>query len=174
MKTIVKLAALASLVILLYVGGCAMPATPIDLIQPPQAEKEQSRDRIDEFQSLLPRGAQVLDQAEGATFKVVSFGDVDGDGIDEALVVYKMNPSEGKSLKAALFKQVRTKWQIVWDGQGFGYGLDYSQITDVNRDGVNDIVLGWSLGNAGTGKDIYTWRDGTLTLLAKEKYRGSS
>ncbi|RKP55012.1 hypothetical protein D7Z26_07210 [Cohnella endophytica] len=173
MRTISKLARAGFLVAaLLYFSGCRMPVTPNELINPPTSELSLPENKWDEIQKLLPKGAQLVPQTLGQG-NGIAFGDLDGDGIDEALIVYKENPLHGKTLKAALLKQKSAQWQIVWDTQGFGYGLDYSKIADVNRDGLPEVVLSWSLGNAGTGMDVYVWRNDTLMLQSKEEYRAS-
>ncbi|WP_239618406.1 hypothetical protein [Cohnella mopanensis] len=165
MRTISKLARAGLLVsALLYLNGCRMPATPDDLINPPEISL--SINKWDDIQNVLPVGAQIVPQTIGQG-NGITFGDLDGDGIDEALIVYKENPLHGQMLKAAVLKQKSAQWQIVWDAKGFGYGLDYSEIADVNRDGMQEVVLGWSLGKAGTGMDVYVWRNGTLVLESK-------
>lgn len=173
MRTISKLARAGFLVAaLLYLSGCRIPATPNDLINPPSSDLGLSENKWDAIQKLLPEGAHLVPQTIGQG-NGISFGDIDGDGIDEALVVYKENPLRGKMLKAALLKKKSAQWHIVWDAKGFGYGLDYSKIADVNRDGLPEVVLGWSLGDAGTGMDVYAWRNDTLMLQSKEEYRGN-
>ncbi|WP_256759991.1 hypothetical protein [Cohnella sp. WQ 127256] len=173
MRTISKHARAGLLVAaLLCLSGCRVPVTPNDLINPPSSEIGLSEKNWDAIQNLLPEGAQLVPQTIGQG-NGIAFGDLDGDGIDEALIVYKENPLHGKMHKAALLKQKSAQWQIVWDAKGFGYGLDYSKITDINQDGLPEVVLGWSLGNAGTGMDVYAWREGTLMLQSKEEYRGN-
>lgn len=75
------------------IGGCSVPAAPSDLIKPPSAEdKLPGSSFAEEVQGLLPDGARLLKQAKGKAGQDVSFGDVDGDGMDEALIVYEEAP----------------------------------------------------------------------------------
>lgn len=159
------------LTVFLWLGGCNIPPTPIDLIKPPRSvESTYNNHFISTITSLIPDGARVLvpDQSKGGTG--ITFGDIDGDGIDEAVLVYEESVLNEKELKAVLLKQNNEDWQIVWDTKGFGYGIDYMDVTDVNGDGLSEILLGWSLGAGGNGLDIYGWKDHTLNLLDKKGY----
>ncbi|WP_312875622.1 hypothetical protein [Paenibacillus planticolens] len=124
------------------------------------------------LQNLLPKGARLLAPDGGNTGSGILFGDVDGDGIDEAMVVYEENVTKDKMLKAALLKQHNEEWRIIWDAKGFGYGLDYAGLSDVTNDGRPEIILGWSLGAGENGLDIYEWNNDTLKLWTKKGYQG--
>ncbi|NOU94570.1 hypothetical protein GC093_15275 [Paenibacillus sp. LMG 31456] len=151
--------------------GCGMPAAPIDLIKPPATEGSFPKDNFrTTLQALLPDGARLLIPHHGNESQVASFGDVDGDGVDEAVVVYEESSLHEKMIKASLLKQQNAVWRIVGDANGLGYGVDYVQLADLNGDGTSEIMLGWSLGAGGTGMDIYEWRNNALKLRGKKGY----
>ncbi|WP_036698210.1 hypothetical protein [Paenibacillus taiwanensis] len=154
---------------LCWISGCTMPAAPEDLINAPSGHVMFPHA---DFQELLPKGSKVLNAAHGTGSKGISYGDVDGDGIDEAVVVYEASTRTAKMMKAALFKQQGNKWAIVWDTAGSGYGLDYAALRDADRDGKSDIMLGWRLGKDEKGLDIYVWRDNDVKLWKQKGYRG--
>ncbi|MBN3527322.1 hypothetical protein [Paenibacillus apiarius] len=154
---------------LLWIGGCGMPAAPADLIHPPLLE---GNFHSDVLRSVLPEGSRLLVPLNGKGSNGISFGDVDGDGIDEAVIVYEENSRNDRGLKAALLKQEDEEWRMVWNTKGFGYGLDYAGIADVNKDGVSDIVLGWTLGAGEKGLEVYVWRNNAVELWNKKGYRG--
>jgi len=158
---------------LLCLGGCGIPAAPLDLIKPPQSEEKLQQDAFHAaLQHLLPDGARLVVPVHGQKSSGVSFGDVDGDGLKEAVVVYEENILSEKILKAALLKRENESWHIIWDTKGFGYGLDYAGIEDVNKDGLLEIILGWSLGAGGNGLNIYEWRNNEPKLWVKKGYHG--
>ncbi|SFL38749.1 hypothetical protein SAMN03159341_105399 [Paenibacillus sp. 1_12] len=157
----------------LWLGGCGMPASPIDLIKPPISEGTIQKDKWSKtFQTLLPDGARLLASVHEKESNGIVFGDVDGDGINEAIVVYEEDVLNERKLKAALLKQNKEEWQVVWDTKGFGYGLDKAGFADINKDGRPEIILGWSLGTGGNGLDIYEWSNNTLKLSVKKGYQG--
>lgn len=47
----------------------------------------------------------------------------DGDGIDEAIIVYEEKNKTGKMLIVALFMKHQEEWRKVKKVDGFGYGL---------------------------------------------------
>lgn len=161
------------LTMLFMLGGCAIPATPIDMINPPVSENSIQRDNINhEIIKLLPNEAQLIAPMQGEEGQDISFGDMDGDGINEAVAVYEEDNPSGKVLKAALFKQHNDKWGIVSEIKGFGYGVDYAGFPDLNQDGRSELALSWSLGAAGNGLDIYEWSNNKLELVTKKEYHG--
>lgn len=158
---------------LLWIGGCGIPAAPVDLIKPPLTEGNVPNDQKSmNLRSLLPKGARVVASEDGKGSNGISYGDLDGDGIDEAVVVYEENVLQKKILKAALLRQQNDEWRIVWRTNGFGYGLDYVGTADVNEDGRPEIILGWSLGAGSNGLEIYEWNNDTLKLMDKKGYIG--
>ncbi|WP_438350598.1 hypothetical protein ACP8HI_08120 [Paenibacillus sp. FA6] len=161
------------LTMLILVGGCGIPATPIDMIKPPLSEASIQRYEMShELIKLLPDEVQLLTPKQGEEGNDISFGDMDGDGINEAVVVYEENNATGKMLKAALFKQHLEEWRMISEVKGFGYGLEYAGFQDINDDGRSELILGWSLGAAGNGLDIYGLSEDMLELLSKKDYQG--
>ncbi len=139
-----------------------MPASPDELLIPPVSSE--SMPAAERFGALLPEGARLLSPAR--------YGDIDGDGVNEAVIVFEERAVAKRSLKAALAKRESGDWKIVWDTDGFGYGLDYAGIHDVNGDGMPELLLGWSLGAGGNGLDIYRWQNGKCQLLDTRNYEG--
>ncbi|GGH37768.1 hypothetical protein [Paenibacillus segetis] len=161
------------LITIVLVGGCGIPVTPTDMIKPPIAEGSIQRDKIShELIKLLPDEVQLLAPMQGKLGNDISFGDMDGDGINEAVVVYEESKATGKLLKAALFQQHNEEWRIISQVEGFGYGLEYAGFPDINHDGRSELVLGWSLGEAGGGLDVYGFSGDELKLLSREDYHG--
>ncbi|MBB6670722.1 hypothetical protein [Cohnella nanjingensis] len=146
---------------LFAVGGCGVPVTPVELLGPP-AQENDAADLT--FLALLPEGARLLHP--------VRYGDVDGDGMNEAVIVYEENVHSKKAMKAALVKKQQEAWKIVWATNGFGYGLDYAGIHDTNGDGQPEILLGWSFGAGGNGLDIYEWTNQQWMLKDTRPYDG--
>ncbi|CAH8716647.1 FG-GAP and VCBS repeat-containing protein [Paenibacillus thiaminolyticus] len=154
---------------LLWIGGCSMPSAPADLVQPPRPEPHQRSGLV---LSDLPGFSRLLIPALGEEGNGISVGDVDGDGNDEVVVVYEANIEDEKVQKAALLKREDEAWRVVWDTKGFGHGLDYAGLADLNQDGYPDIVLGWALGGGEKGMDVYVWKDDGIELWRKTAYRG--
>lgn len=155
--------------VLVWSSGCMMPAAPIDLIKPPLSVEHSHHDDLSVvLQELLPAGARIVSSTNVERSNGITYGDVDGDGVDEAVVVYEMTVMGNRTLKAALLKRHQDEWRIVWDVKGFGDGLHDVEISDINGDDLTEIVLGWTLGDEGRGIDIYQWNNRALKLLDKK------
>ncbi|WP_152393238.1 hypothetical protein [Paenibacillus guangzhouensis] len=154
-----------------WIGGCSVPSMPADLIKPPLKSEDANQDTTkQELLRLLPHEAQVQSPIQAKQGNDISYGDLDGDGINEAVVVYEKPGTKGKALQAVVFKHHQEGWSILSELKGFGYGLEYAEFPDLNHDGQAELVLSWSLGAAGQGLDVYTWIDNTLKLLSKQEY----
>lgn len=76
---------------------------------------------------------------KGQEDNAISFGDMDGDGIDEAVVVYEYSKNKGYTIKAMLLRQENEAWQKISEVEGFGYGLDYAGFFDVDEDTITSL-----------------------------------
>lgn len=163
----------AMLTTLCLLGGCRVPATPGAMIKPPLSEASLQRYKnSQELIKQLPDKAQLVVPMKGQEGNDISYGDMDGDGIDEAVVVYEDYENKGNTLKAVLFRQENEVWQKITEVKGFGYGLEYAGFLDVDHDGHNELALSWSLGEAGNGLDIYKLSEDQLKLFSKKAYHG--
>lgn len=161
------------LAMLWLLGGCGVPATPRDMIKPPLSEASLERyNNSQDLIGLLPSKAQIVIPMTGNVGNAISFGDMNGDGIDEAVVVYEDNQNKGNKLIAMLLRKENEVWEKITEVEGFGYGLEYATFFDVDHDGHNELALGWSLGEAGSGLDIYKLIEDNLNLLSKKAYHG--
>lgn len=161
------------LTMLSILGGCGIPAMPKDMIKPPVSVNSLESDTVShELIKLLPDQVKLIVPMQSNEGQDITFGDMDGDGIDEAVIVYEENKASGKVLKAVLFKQQDNKWRIVSEVNGYGYGLEYAGFADLNHDGLPELALGWSLGAAGSGLDIYELQNDKLELVTRKEYHG--
>lgn len=160
----------------LAIGGCAIPSMPSDLITAPNTGEygNQDDDMQRSLQALLPDGARLLTTPDGKASSGISYGDLDGDGRNEAIVVYEEDGGRERTLKAALLMRQQEAWQIVWAAEGSGRSLDYAGIHDVDKDGLAEILLGWSLGEGVNGLDIYEWDRDEWKLQDRKGYRDIS
>lgn len=152
-----------------------MLSSPENTIKPPgQTVKLESGNEVAEIEKQiiqsLPSRVKLLrpHQPEGA--QTIQFKDIDGNGKEEALVVYVV-PDNIKEPHAALFKDQQGKWTKIWDVKGSGYKLDYAGFADITGDGYLEILLGWTIGvSVGNGLDIYEWDENQLKLLTSTGY----
>lgn len=88
------------------------------------------------------------------------FYDLDGDGLDEALVFYAFK-SESTEVRAKILHQVQPgEWETLYDISGQGDGVDFVEFASMkSRDRIN-IIIGWGAGGREKNLDIISIVDG--------------
>lgn len=156
-------------------SGCGILPSPEDTIKSPGETVQPGHGnevvKIEkQIIESLPSKVKLLrpKQPEGA--ETIQFKDIDGNGKEEALVVYVV-PDNIREPHAAVFKEQQGKWSKIWDVKGSGYDLDYSGFSDITGNGNPEILLGWTMGaSVGNGLDIYEWDKNQPKLLTSTGY----
>ena len=98
--------------------------------------------------------------------------DLTGDGKNDALVFYRQD--ESKPITLAILTQDNDKWQFVSKKEGEGGEIDRVMFGDVNCDGVNEIIVGWTIYSSGLNIiSAYSLQDDTLTAIDVKEYSES-
>jgi hypothetical protein len=167
---------LALILIFSIAAGCRMLPTPSDTIQPPESSgvTENINDDVkSEVLKALPSGAILITSKRNDGANELRFQDFDGDGSQEAFVIYEEMVSNQKVLWASVLKKYADEWVFIWKERGAGYEIDYADLNDITGNGQSEILLGWTLGaSAGNGLDIYGWNPDhkDFELVAKTSY----
>ena len=73
--------------------------------------------------------------------------DLTGDGKDDALVFYRQD--ESKPISLAVLSQNGDDWELLSKKEGEGGEIDRILFGDVNCDGVNEVIVGWTIYSSG-------------------------
>ena len=96
--------------------------------------------------------------------------DLDGDGQDEVLAFYQLN-SENAVTRINLLKYTDNGWVSAQDLGRVGNSLVEISFADIDRDGADELITGWSVY---TSKDyqmcIYEYTGGALVQRTSESY----
>ena len=83
-------------------------------------------------------------------------------------------PNETKPISFALLSQDKGKWQFVSKKEGEGGEIDRVLIGDINGNGVNEIIIGWTIYSSGLNiVSAYSLQDNTLTAIDVKEYSES-
>lgn len=82
----------------------------------------------------------------GRTQNPISFFDIDGDGSEEIIVLYrsfKAHPSSGDTANIHIFSEKNGVITSLFDIIGAGSGIDKIEFTDFNGDGISELAVGY-------------------------------
>lgn len=171
MKAIKKSAFLCMVVILcMLLSGCSLLSTGEELLRAPKSGGEVSE--IKEALKELITGDYTLKYPTDGDYRsaIVRY-DIDGDGEEEAIAFYSTTAENITNMHIAVLSKTSGRWKASKDAQTLASGVEKVTFCDLNADGKNEIIVGWSvLGTVDKQVSVYSF-DGTLLLQrAEEKY----
>lgn len=151
--------------IMLFISGCSFSNFETsNLMHPPKATGEMAQ-----IQALIEKtvGADILFKyPQNGDFKsAIIMHDLDGDSQDEAIAVYQL-VAQGTQSYIMIIDKVGDNWQVIKTLNAQGTDLDKVCFGDINGDGKDDIVLGWS-SYTSYGKEltVILYEDGNYNVL---------
>ncbi|MBB6454478.1 hypothetical protein HNQ94_002960 [Salirhabdus euzebyi] len=154
--------------------GCGLLPEPSTLIQAPKyvhATTEVDEDKTLLAKKYLPNGTELAQPNGPVGATGVVAGDIDGDNIDELVVIYHAKSNAAQAGYFILKKQTDNEWQKVYSKKGSGYDISWANIVDVTGDGKNEVLLGWQIGvSAGNMLEVSSWENNELNLISKVNY----
>ena len=103
--------------------------------------------------------------------------DLDGDGHDEAIALYTLSDStaagreRGNNVYVAILEKQDGAWTVTQDIRGKSTDVASLEVTDLLRDGTQQLVIGYSTANL-TSKwlALYTYGEQTLSAVYEYEY----
>ena len=161
MFKITRLAAAASLLIAaLLLNGCYSGGTD-QYFSPPQPSEEylQLQELIDRE---LSDGGEYAAPIRGSYRQRVQFIDLDGDGMDEALVFLR---SADGTLKIHIYLSVNSEYRKVLTLEGEGRSIGSVSFSDLDTDGRTDLIVAWQLSGNMSLLSVYSLKNWSGELL---------
>lgn len=123
-------------------SGCFTMSTE-DLYSLPQLNEEyvQLQNKINE---VLDTEAEYSAPTAGSHRQAVQFEDIDGDGENEAIAFFSQ-PSDDMPLKIYIYERIGDTYEFAAVIEGSGTNIRSIDYTDLNNDGMEEIVVGWQI-----------------------------
>ncbi len=156
----------------LLLSACAAPMLTTrnveDFLRAPQPDSKQSAVQKalnaylgETLQLKYPRGGE-----EMTPFLIQDF---DGDGVDEAAVLYA-TPAKGQNVHLAILEQENAAWEVVYEVEGLSTEVERVETVDTKSGGV-DLLVGYA--NASMSDKYlaaYAYQNDTITSLLEQAY----
>ncbi|MEW9051467.1 MAG: DL-endopeptidase inhibitor IseA family protein [Neobacillus sp.] len=167
-----KKIAICFLSLLFLLTGCNLFPDPESLIQPPKEAKpaDLDEDLLSIARRNLPKGTELsVPNGPVGTESVINV-DLDDDGKDEVLVLYKSTIHQNQ-VGAFVLKESKNGWDKVFAKNGAGAVISWASASDVTGDGRKEILLGWQqAASFDNTLEIFHWNEDKLASLKELNY----
>lgn len=158
-------------------SGCSLNFLSVESLMSPPSQSGKKGEVEKAFKKLMTdKNIQLKTPQSGDYQTAFILFDIDSDGQEEALVFYS-DSSVDTSVRMAFLECVNETWMISADVKGSGSVIYDVSFSDMDNNGVYEILVGWSLFDAKTSKilSIYGVSVGekgifTLDALGNEYY----
>ena len=167
------LAALALLVLLF--SGCSAPlgGSVEELLEAPKLSQNQTL-VVEALNRHIGGSAKLQYPRQGDFLSPFVFRDLNGDGVEEAVVFYSDETgTSNQYVRIALLKQIDGKWDVCWDEEGLGVGVDSVQFSSMYGIETAALIVGYT--NTGLNDQflaVYNYNDEQpgMTRVDKRQY----
>ena len=127
----------------LVLSGCSAGLAAENMMKPPKAAGDGGEIQIAMTERL---GEQISLRfpRSGEQRSAVVRADIDADGAEEAVAFYRLAAESSGAHMIVLDQSEKDGWHIVGEDDGGGGEIDRVFFADINGDGIEDIITGWS------------------------------
>jgi len=136
-------------VLLLLLCGCSGKIGNVEeLLEAPKLSQSQSH-VVEELNRYIGGSAKLKYPRKGDFLSPFVFKDLNGDGVEEAVVFYGDDNSEAKTknVRIALLGQVGNKWSVLWDEEGLGTEVESVNFSSMYGEGAPTLIVGYTSTN---------------------------
>ena len=152
-------------------SGCAAPggtAGVEELLRAPQLPGEYSQVQK-ALNAYLGESAQLKYPASGDFLSPFLFGDWDGNGTEDAAVLYT-TPAKGQNVHLAVLEQQEGEWQVTQEIEGLSTSVDSIDSAGMQSEAGSQLIVGYGSTQGDKYLAVYTYADQTLDPVYQQAY----
>ncbi len=132
-----------------------------ELIAPPLYYSEYG-DLVESFKKDVGNSVTLCTPYSGEHTSAITVYDIDGDGSDEAIILYKESTPDAVP-RMKIYSSGQNGWLPNADLSGYGSGVESLALADMDADGITEIIVSWNIsGSAGKTMSVFRARSNTL------------
>lgn len=121
----------------------------------------------DELSKIKAQGMELVTPSGGTNRQSVQLADLDGDGVDEGIAVFREMANSYKCY-AYVLKKNDDGYEVMAKVEGAGDSVDSISYADTLGNGNNDVIIGWSVSDSDArAVTVHTVIDGYLKKLCE-------
>lgn len=164
-----KLFVVVMLAAVLTTGCIGMNTSVQGLLKPPKLPVQ-----LEEIRQILDARYEnelvYINPVKGENTNATQFVDIDGDGKEEVLIFHRVE-RDTEPLRITLLYQTETGWAINETIRGIGFDISRVEYSDLDADGIKEILIGWQGGNTTKkGLSIYKYDKGEIVKAFDTSY----
>ena len=157
---------------LCLLAGCSLStATPSveELLRAPQLSGQHSQVQK-ALDSYLGESAQLKYPTSGQGLSPFVFGDLDGDGVQDAAVLYT-SAAKGQNVHVAILEQADSGWTVTQEQEGLSTEVDSVSLASLQEgSSAQQLVVGYASPQGDQYLAVYDYQDSTLNCVLQEAY----
>ena len=155
----------------LVLSGCSAPfgATNVEeLLRAPQPSAQQSAVQK-ALNSYLGETLHLKYPRGGTEMSPLLFADLDGDAVDEAVVLYVAD-SKGQNVHLAVLENKQSAWEVTYEIEGLSTEVASVETAQLTGNGVQ-LLVGYATATISDKYlSVYDYQDETITRVYEQAY----
>lgn len=153
----------------LLLSGCSIKKPGETSMQKPKLPDKQQEVK-EALNNILKKEAKLINPAEGKNRNSIQFIDIDGDGEEEVIALYKVI-NEEEPLRFNIIKRINGHWQSVGEVSNSAFSIHKIEYVNLEGGNLKDILVGWQLADdMKRGLSIYRYEKGRVNEIFSSSY----